>query len=166
VSYWHVMLSLLGLRIILTVLITTLVVIFFSRAMRYNRRGDFIKVGLILGIGMYAYQAVRMLPVAIIIGIGLVIVMGWRQKQFFVMRYVKNLLVLIVIALVVFVPLLRFWIDSPNDFWRRTSGRLLGDELIQTTDAQGNIIERAATREERMAAIQNNVTVLFSNIRN
>jgi len=166
VSYWHVMLSRLGLRIILTVLITTLVVIFFSRAMRYNRRGDFIKVGLILGIGMYAYQAVRMLPVAIIIGIGLVIVMGWRQKQFFVMRYVKNLLVLIVIALVVFVPLLRFWIDSPNDFWRRTSGRLLGDELIQTTDAQGNIIERAATREERMAAIQNNVTVLFSTIRN
>lgn len=168
VSYWHTMLSRLGLRIVLTVIVTGLLVIFFSRALRYNRRGDFIKSGLVLGIGIYAYQATRMLPVVVIAGILLAVLFSLfrsgRRDQ--IVRYIVNLAILVLMSLVVFVPMLGFARDYPEDFWRRTSGRLMGDEIVQTTDANGQIVTRNATMEERMAAFQQNLGILVNNIRN
>lgn len=168
VSYWHTMLSRLGLRIVLTVIVTALLVIYLSRGMRYNRRGDFIKAGLVLGFGVYAYQAVRMLPVVVIAGVLLAIVFAlFRSRRWEnIGRYLVNLGVLILFSLVVFVPMLGFARDYPEDFWRRTSGRLLGDDIIQTTDENGQIITRTATIDERMSALQQNVGILVSNIRN
>ncbi len=168
VSYWHTMLSRLGLRIVLTVIVTGLLIIFLSRAMRHNRRGDFIKAGLVLGIGVYAYQAVRMLPVVVIAGVVMAILFSLfrpgRLEQ--ITRYIINLVVLVVIALAIFVPLAGFARDYPEDFWRRTSGRLLGDDTVQTTDANGQLITRNATIEERMSAFQQNIGILVNNIRN
>jgi hypothetical protein len=66
----------------------------------------------------------------------------------------------------VFVPLLTFSLQYPNDFWRRTSGRLLGDDLIQTTDEKGNLVERVATLPERLEAFKQNWPILTDNIRN
>ncbi len=168
VSYWHTMLSRLGLRIVLTVIVTALLVSFLSRGIRYNRRGDFIKAGLVLGFGVYAYQAVRMLPVVVIAAVLLAIVFAFfrprRWEQ--IGRYLINLGVLVLFSLVIFVPMLGFARDYPEDFWRRTSGRLLGDEIVQTTDENGQIITRTATIEERMSALQQNVGILVTNIRN
>ncbi|MBI1278032.1 MAG: hypothetical protein GC179_07885 [Anaerolineaceae bacterium] len=168
VSYWHTMLSRLGLRIVLTVIVTGLLIIFLSRAMRYNRRGDFIKAGLVLGIGVYAYQAVRMLPVVVIAGIGMAILFSLfragRREQ--IVRYIMNTLVLVVISVAIFVPLAGFARDYPEDFWRRTSGRLLGDDTVQVTDENGQLVTRNATIEERMSAFQQNIGILVNNIRN
>lgn len=168
VSYWHTMLSRLGLRIVLTVIVTGLLVIFLSRAMRYNRRGDFIKAGLVLGCGVYGYQAVRMLPVVVIAGILLAVIFSLfrRGRREQIPRYFANLGVLVLISLAVFVPMLGFARDYPEDFWRRTSGRLLGDDTIQTTNSEGQLITRNATIEERAAAFQQNINILVSNIRN
>lgn len=173
VSYWHVVLSRLGLRIILTVIFTALLVIFLSRALRYNRRGDFIKVGLVLGFGLYAYQAVRMLPVVIVMGVGLALVFHllsrWvrrKREEGQAARYIVNLAALIIVSLAVFVPLLTFSFQSPDEFWKRTSGRLLGDDLIQTTDDKGNLVQRLATLDERLAAFGKNWPIVADNIRN
>ncbi len=168
VSYWHTMLSRLGLRIVLTVIVTGLLMIFLSRALRRNRRGDFIKAGLVLGVGVYAYQAVRMLPVVVVAGVALAIIFSLfrsgRREQ--ITRYVTNLVVLVVITMAIFVPLAGFARDYPEDFWRRTSGRLLGDDTVQTTDTNGQIVTRNATIEERMSAFQQNLGILVNNIRN
>jgi hypothetical protein len=168
VSYWHTMLSRLGLRIVLTVIVTGSLMVFLSRALRRNRRGDFIKAGLVLGIGVYAYQAVRMLPVVVIAGVGLAILFSLfksgRREQ--IGRYIINTFVLVVITLAVFVPMAGFARDYPEDFWRRTSGRLLGDDTVQTTDANGQLVTRNATIEERLSAFQQNIGVLVNNIRN
>lgn len=168
VSYWHTMLSRLGLRIVLTVIVTALLVIYLSRGIRYNRRGDFIKAGLILGVGVYAYQAVRMLPVVVIAGVLLAIIFAlFRSRRWeHISRYLVNLGVLVLFSFVVFVPMLGFARDYPEDFWRRTSGRLLGDELVQTTDENGQLVTREATIEERMSAFQQNFGILVTNIRN
>jgi len=172
VSYWHVALSRLGLRIVLTTLFTALVIIFFSRALRYGRRGDFIKTGLALGFGLYAYQAMRMVPVVIITGVVLAGIFQTiryfvgRQPEWGIQKLIFNTAVLVGVALVVFVPLLGFSIQHPNDFWRRTQGRLLGDDIIQTTDEQGNLVEREATLQERLDAFGQNMPILLSNIRN
>src|SRR5690606_31696584 len=63
VSYWHVAITRQGLRIPLTPLVVALHLIYLMRGVRHNRRGDFIIAGLILGFGLYTYQAVRMLPI-------------------------------------------------------------------------------------------------------
>ncbi len=168
VSYWDVMLSRLGLRIVLTTIFTGLLIIYFSRAMRKNQRGDFIKAGFVLGLGIYGYQAVRMLPVVVITGIVIAIVFALfrKQKRHQTVRYFFNSAVLVAIALAVFVPLLTFWVQYPDDFWRRTSGRLLGDDLIQVTNEKGELVERVATFDERMAAFRQNVPIVLDNIRN
>jgi hypothetical protein len=158
----------LGLRIVLTTVFTGLLVIYLSRALRRNQRGDFIKAGLILGFGLYAYQAVRMLPIVVVLGVGIAIAFAWlrKQEEGQTRRYVANAGVLVVVSLAVFVPLLVFSVQYPNDFWRRTSGRLLGDDLIQTKNDRGELVERVATLDERMAAFQKNLPILLDNMRN
>jgi len=170
-SYWHVMLSRLGLRIILTVLYTALLVIYFSRGMRKGERADYIKTGLILGFGLYAYQAVRMLPVVIIVGVGMALVWGWsrallRRGSAHTLRTLVNAVVLVWMAGVVFVPLMGFSMQYPEDFWRRTSGRLLGDDVVQITNDQGELVQRNATIQERLDAFEQNMPILMNNLRN
>lgn len=165
VSYWHVALSRLGLRIVLTVLVASLLLIFLARALRHNRRGDFILAGLVLGFGLYTYQAVRMLPVVVMIGVALAVVFKartWLERR----TYGLNFAVLVLIAVAAFVPLLTFSLQYPDYFWMRTSGRLLGDDIITTRDEEGRLIERQALLPERLAAFQKNLPVLMSNIRN
>lgn len=162
-SYWHTALSRLGLRIVLTTLVTALLLIFLARAMRSNRRGDFIKAGLVLGFGLYTYQAVRMLPVVIVLGIVIAFIFNARNGRG---RYIVNFATLILVSFVVFVPLFGFALQYPEDFWRRTSGRLLGDDIIQTTDESGQIVQRSASIEERLQAFNQNFPILTNNIRN
>ncbi|MDZ4763659.1 MAG: hypothetical protein SGI73_03845 [Chloroflexota bacterium] len=173
-SGWHVMLSRLGLRIVLTPLVVSLLLIFLARALRGNRRGDWIGVGLVLGFGVYTYQAVRMLPVVVIAGFGIAILLGvwnWRSaidKRAFwntAGRMTLNLFVAGVVAFVVFVPLFRFSAEYPEDFWRRASGRLFGDSITQDTDADGNLIFRQATLGERLESFQANLPALSNNLR-
>jgi hypothetical protein len=165
VSAWHIFLSRLGLRIVLTPLVTALVLAFMARGLRYNRRWDFIYAGVALGFGLYSYQALRMLPIAVaFMGfVGLIIGGGtWRIR----LTFAFNMAVLALVAAVIFVPLFRFSQDYPADFWRRSSGRLFGDELIQTMDENGNLVMRDATLEEQIAAFNQNVANLLYNTQN
>ncbi len=164
VSYWHVALSRLGLRIVLTTIVTALLLTFLARALRHNRRGDFILAGLTLGLGLYTYQAVRMLPLVVIAGVGLALILqarSWRAAR----QYLLNSAVLVVVAFVCFVPLFGVWLQYPDDFWRRTQGRLLGDDVIQTVNEQGQIVERQATLQERLDALNRNLPILADNLR-
>ncbi|MEQ8673487.1 MAG: glycosyltransferase family 39 protein [Aggregatilineales bacterium] len=165
VSYWHVSITRLALRIVLTPLVTALLMIYLSRAMRHNRRIDFIIAGLILGFGMYTYQAVRMLPVVVVVGVFLALIFRastMRMRG----RFVLNLAALVLVSGAVFVPLGRFWYQYPEVFWQRTAGRLLGDDVIQEFDAEGNIIsERNATISERIDAFGANMSALADNVR-
>lgn len=165
VSYWHVAITRQALRIVMTPLFTALLMIFLSRAMRHNRRSDYIKTALVLGFGLYAYQAVRMLPVVVVAGVGIAILMrsiSWRER----LMYVVNLAVLVFIALMVFLPMLHYSSEDPSHFWRRTAGRLLGDDLITEELEDGTIVERRATTEEQLEAFKFNVPTLMSNVRN
>ncbi len=164
VSYWHVAITRLSLRIVLTPLVTALLIIYLTRALRRNQRADFIKAGLVLGFGLYTYQAVRMLPMVVVIGVGIAILLAhdWRERG----RYALNLLVLAFIAFIVFVPMFHYSVDYPDDFWRRTSGRLLGDAILEDRLEDGTIVYRQATLQERVDAFVQNIPILTYNIRN
>jgi len=165
VSYWHLVLSSLGLRIVLTPLFVGLIIIFLVRALRYNRREDFIAAGLTLGIGLYAYQAIRMVPVVIVVGV--VIAFLFKARGLIVRReMIFNFIVLVLVSFTVFIPLFRYSTDYPEDFWRRTSGRLFGDDLTQQMDEDGNLRMRVPSLQERIDAFNQNIPALLSNYRN
>ncbi|MBX3083058.1 MAG: glycosyltransferase family 39 protein [Anaerolineae bacterium] len=163
-SYWHTMLSRLGLRIVSTTVVATLLMIFFVRALRHNRRSDWIITGLVLGGGMYFYQAVRMLPVVVIAGFLLALIVRVRSRRAFV-SYTFNFIALIIVSLAVFAPLGRYMIDLPQSFWQRSSGRLFGEDTIEIKDAAGNVTGmRAADNADRIKALNDNLPVLASNL--
>ena len=164
VSSWHVALSRLALRIILTPLMASWLLIYLGRGMRDNNRDEYLKAGLVLGAGLYMYQAVRMLPVVVVIGVFIAVVMrarSWRAWR----DYTVNLTSLVFISFVVFVPLFSFSMQYPDLFWRRTAGRLLGDDLVQETLEDGSVIMRDATFGEQLLAFNENLPILGDNIR-
>ncbi|MBC8100182.1 MAG: glycosyltransferase family 39 protein [Armatimonadetes bacterium] len=163
VAYWHLQLSRIGLRIILTPLVGALLLIFLARAMRYNRRSDFIYAGLVLGVGLYTYQAVRMMPVIVIVGALLAMLAHLRERQA-VRAYLGNFVILALVAFTVFVPLFRYSVQSPESFWSRASGRLLGEDLLETTNELGQVITRDATTSDRLTALGENVRILGDNM--
>lgn len=81
VSSWHLMLSRLGLRIVLTPLTAALVIGFLARVLRHNRARDTIALGAVLGAGTYFYQADRMLPVLVVFGVGLGLLGRVRSRR-------------------------------------------------------------------------------------
>jgi hypothetical protein len=164
-SYWHTMLSRLGLRIVLTTLAVTVILIFLARAMRHNRRRDYLIAGLMLGASMYFYQAMRMFPLVVIAGVALAVI--FRARTWAIARaYAINMVALVIVAGAVFVPLGRYWSQYPQSFWERTGGRFFGEDMIVIRDDQGRILEeRPVTQEERMRAFEQNLGVFFDNVR-
>ena len=112
VSFWHVVITRYAMRTHLTTLFAALTFIYLARAMRENRRSDYIKMGLTLGFGMYGYAACRVLPLAVIAGIGLALVVRritWRERLLFLV----NSAVAALVAFVVYLPLLHFSMEFP-----------------------------------------------------
>lgn len=163
VGYWHLVVTRVSLRIMLTPLITSLLLWVLIRLIRWNRRGDAIWAGLLLGAGLYAYQALRLLPLvaglAVLIGL-IFVAKTWRQR----LAYVLNLGVMAAISFAVFVPLLRFANDYPDDFWRRASGRLLGEDVICDYDDKGGCLARTPTLNERIEALSKNIHAINQNM--
>ena len=150
VSFWHVVIGRQGMRISLAPLFSALTAVYLVRALRHNRRPDYVKAGIALGFGLMGYQAVRMLPLAAIAGVAVAVVVAkrsWRER----VSYVLNLAVLAFVSLMVFLPLLHYWTEEPENYMRRASTRVFGD--LPTTE------------EERAVFLAESVPILLSNIR-
>ncbi len=141
ISSWHTMISRLGLRIALTPLTTVLLMIFLARAMRHNRRFDFVMVGFILGAGIYFYQANRMLPVIVVVGVGLAVIFYARHWKT-LLNYGINLACAGIMALSIFMPMYRYEQQYPEFFWSRTRGRMFGDNAFVRLNEESGVEER------------------------
>ena len=117
-SYWHTMLGRQGLRINLSVLFTALSAVYFLRAMRDNRRSDYILAGLTLGLGLCSYKSVRMLPLLYVAGLAITFWLRRRSRSEWVSR-LFNFLVLAFMSFVVFLPLIHYWQYDPHHFTHR-----------------------------------------------
>ena len=104
VSYWHVSVVRFGLRAHLAALFAALSFVFLARAMRRNRRCDFIKLGLTLGYGLYAYTATMVLPLACLFGVALALACR-RFSAREAARYLVNLAVSGIIAFTIYLPM-------------------------------------------------------------
>jgi hypothetical protein len=83
---------------------------------------DFILSGLALGIGLHGYTPIRILPFVIIAAVGLFLLhrdsVGNRRQA------MKGLIVLTLVAIVLFLPLLRYSLEDPEMFVFRSFTRL------------------------------------------
>lgn len=146
VSWWHVMLSRLALRIVLTPLVFTLLLVTLIRGVRTGSRRAWLWAGVWMGVGVYSYQAMRITPLvavaAFVVGAA-----GPVARALFapghtdtdaallqeiaantVRRQAVNLALSGLVALAIFVPMLRVWHDYPDQLWNRVVNRVTGAE--------------------------------------
>ena len=131
VSYWHVVISRYALRTHLTVPFAALLIICMGRALRNNRRADFVVCGLVLGFSMYAYTASRMLPLVVLSGLATTLLIRrttWRER----LEYLVNLAALVFVSLMIFLPMLRYAQDDPQHFWGQIAIHTSGSKSIES----------------------------------
>jgi len=126
IGYWPNVISRIGLRFPLYPLFAAPTLFFLIRGLRTRNRNDFILSGLFLGIGLHGYSPMRIVPFVVIAAF----ILYWLHAQSKGVR--KDLIVWLAIlglvSLVVFLPLLRYWVDNPTAFGFRAMTRLTGEE--------------------------------------
>jgi len=133
VSHWHVAISRVGLRFPFTAAFTAPALAFLLRAFRNNGRNDWLAAGLILGLGLHSYTAMRIVPLLFIL-----LVLAKVAADLFRRRrggagsessslcraFWQNALLGGLLALIAFLPLVRYLQENPDMFWYRASSRL------------------------------------------
>ena len=130
VSYWHVIISREALRLVTTPLLSAWMFVYLARGMRRNRRGDFIKAALLLGLSLYFYKAMRILPAAVLCGAMFALVFrhrSWRGLR----RLCVNLAAMALAAFMVLLPLYHVSLELPALFWGAESVTMVGSESIE-----------------------------------
>lgn len=132
VSHWHVAISRVGLRFPFTAAFTAPALAFLFRALRDNHRNDWLAAGLFLGLGLHGYTAMRVVPVLFVLLVLLKAVADWLQawrKQPLAgatslsRSFWENAALAAVLALLTFLPLLRYLAEEPHLFWYRIATR-------------------------------------------
>ena len=114
ISFWHVVFSHLGFRAISQPLLQALTVAALFRGLRANQWRWFVFSGVCLGLAGYTYLAARLFPVLLL----LTAVPLLFQRHGAARRW-RQLLLVGGVGLLVFAPLLAFFVANPETFWVR-----------------------------------------------
>ena len=126
IAYWPNVISRVGLRFPLYALFAAPALYFLIRGLRNCNRNDFILSGIAIGFGLHGYSPIRILPLVILVGVGL----AWLSSKSWEYRKTIfwNFCLLAFTALIIFLPLFRFAIESPTMFGIRAFSRLTSIE--------------------------------------
>ncbi len=128
VLHWPVSIARMGLRYPFTPFFAAISLYFVLRALKYQKRNDFLMAGFWLGVGLYGYIPSRNVPL-LVLGLFVLwmIVSGWRIQNR--RAFILNLGLMFALVLVIFVPLLRYALDFPEMFWYRALTRVTSIEV-------------------------------------
>ncbi len=135
ISHWHVAISRVGLRFPFTAAFTAPALAFLVRALRANRRNDWLAAGLILGVGLHSYTAMRVVPVLfallVLLKVAADLLARARRQPLaeassLTVRFWHNAVLGAALSLLAFLPLLRFMTEAPELFWFRAASRAQG----------------------------------------
>ena len=117
VSYWHVIYSRFGAEPVLMPFFAVLVSFLLCRSIHSGHRAHFVLTGLFLGLAAYGYQAVGFLALLI------VLFLGYHSliDRGFLRANLINMVLLLFVALLVFLPLGLYALKQPDAFFRRTA---------------------------------------------
>ena len=139
VSYWHVVIARSATRSQLTTVFTALVMIYLARALRHNRRSDFVILGLLIGFGMYAAPSTRAIPLAVVAALVLSLFlrqMSWQKR----LNGVIHLAVTGLVAFMICLPMYHFSLENPFAFSVNFTEHLFGVEPGQPVQIDMAII--------------------------
>ncbi len=122
IAYWPNVLARDGLRFPLYALFAAPTFFYLLRGLRRRSRNDFILAGLALGIGLHGYSPIRILPFVVVIAVGLYLLHA--QSRGARKQVVSWLVILALVSLILFLPLLRYWLEYPDMFGYRAFSRL------------------------------------------
>jgi hypothetical protein len=122
IAYWPNVISRVGLRFSIYPLFVAPTLYFLIRGLRRSNRNDFILAGLFLGFGLHGYTPFRIVPFVILAAVGLYLIHS--QSKGYRKQTVIFLLILVIISVIVFIPLFRYWIENPEIFSYRAFTRL------------------------------------------
>ena len=98
--------------------------LFMAALLRYMRRGDrrsALSAGFWLGLGQYGYNAFKIVPAMVPVAFGLCLFDSrWKRHR---RRLVRDGLLVAATSLLVFLPLLQYMLQRPQDFWYRALTR-------------------------------------------
>jgi 4-amino-4-deoxy-L-arabinose transferase-like glycosyltransferase len=112
VSYWHLNYSRMGREIVLVPLLVLVTLWLLLRGLRTGRWADFTCAGVFLGISLYNYQPMRFLPILVALYLGCRSIMDTG----FWAAYRWKLVLLLLIAVMVFVPLASYFVTHADIF--------------------------------------------------
>jgi len=115
-GHFHIHFSRLAVNNVADGLFVTLVLWLLVRGLRSRRAICFALAGMVMGLGWYGYFGARL------IGVVVALYLAWRVavEYRFLARYGRLLLVLLGAALVVIVPLVLYYADSPGALLARS----------------------------------------------
>ncbi len=124
ISKWPVTIARMGLRFPFTAFFVAPLVFFLLRALKRQSRNDFLMAGLFLGVGLYGYNAFRVAALLVVAFLVMWYVFGRRFERAELSRTATNVVLMFALAFVIFIPLFRYSVDKPEQFWYRALTRV------------------------------------------
>jgi len=126
IAYWPNVISRAGLRFPLYPLFVAPTFYYLLHGLRTQKRNDFILSGLFLGLGLHGYSPFRIVPFVVVIAIGLYLLHNRSKVER--RQAIIWLSLLALVSLFVFLPLLHYTLEYPQDFTNRALSRLGDNE--------------------------------------
>jgi hypothetical protein len=127
IAFWLNSLARVALRFILYPAFAAPTIYYLLRGLRTGRRRDFILTGIFLGIGLHGYTPFRAIPILVVAAL----LLYWLHKRdrATLSKTMIWLGVVAIVSLIIFLPLLRVWIEMPEAFNQRTISRITDQEV-------------------------------------
>jgi hypothetical protein len=122
ISYWHNVISRVGLRFPLYPLFAAPALFYLIRGIRQKHRNDFVFAGIALGLGLHGYSSFRLVPIVLVFVILLYLLHEKRKTER--TNVIFGLIIIIIISFIIFLPLFKFTLISPADVNYRSLTRL------------------------------------------
>ncbi len=122
ISYWMNVIARIGLRFPLYPLFAAGTLLFLTRGLRTASRNDFLLCGLLLGLGLHGYTPFRIMPFVVLTAFTIFVL--HNNSKAIRAQALQWLTIVAVTALMVFLPLLRYWMEYPEVFGLRAFSRL------------------------------------------
>lgn len=130
VSFWHLVFSRLGFRVISEPLLQALTAAALFRGLRRNQTRWFLIGGIFLGLTAYTYLAARLFPLLLLIAaLPLLLSRATRRQR------LRQLAVYGATAVVVLLPLLAYFYTHPDAFWVRITQVAPGAQALSLQES-------------------------------
>lgn len=138
VSHWHIIIGRVGYRAITVPLVLTLMWYALIRALKTQRPHWFALTGLLLGLGLYSYNAFMIVPVLVVLLLLTALLTGRGRT---LLANWPNVVLLFVVAVFTFVPLGRYAYEQPTVFFYRAATRITDLETALPGDLLRTLLD-------------------------